>query len=214
MVDFLNLKNYQFFNEIFIKNVYILQGGKANLIMIEFKIENILFSAKLAEKIDAQFLSKNFTNSKYNPDEYSGIIINLDNPKCVGFLSPLGEMFCTGLKNIDDIENVINKIIDDIENLNISIFDDIHIEIESIIASYDFNKNIDLDYIKTHIEFENIEYHLDNIPYLQMTLPNSKIILILFENGKLLINSAKEISEITNEIRFLKEKFVDSGIIL
>jgi len=181
--------------------------------MIEFKIENILFSAKLAEKIDVQFLSKNFTNSKYNPDDYSGIIVDLDNPKCVVFLSSLAEMFCTGLKNFDDIENIINKIINDIENLNISIFDDIHIEIESIIASYDFNKNIDLDYIKTHIEFENIEYYSDNLPYLQMTLLNSKIILILFENGKLLINNAKEISEIRNEIRFLKEKFIDSGII-
>lgn len=182
--------------------------------MIEFKIENILFSAKLAEKIDVQFLSENFINSKYNPDNYSGIIIDLDDPKCAVFLSSLGEMVCTGLKNIDDIDNVINKIIDDIENLNLSIFDDIHIEIENIIASYNFEKNFDLDYIKNNIGFENIEYNSDNLPYLEMSFPNSKIVLIIFENGKLLVNNAKDILEVRNEIKFLRDKFVDIGNIL
>ena len=52
---------------MFIKNRYIFQGGKVNLIMSELKIENIVFSANVAEKIDIQYLSKQFVNSKYNP---------------------------------------------------------------------------------------------------------------------------------------------------
>ena len=109
---------------------------------------------------------------------------------------------------------MINKIIDDIEDLNLSIFDDIHIDIENIIASYNFEKKFDLDYIKNNIGFENIEYNSDNLPYLQMSFPNSKIVLILFENGKLLINNAKDILEVRNEIKLLRDKFVDIGNIL
>ena len=54
--------------------------------MAELKIENIVFSANLTEKFDVKYLSKQFINSKYNLDEFSGLILDFDNPKCAVFL--------------------------------------------------------------------------------------------------------------------------------
>jgi len=127
--------------------------------MIDLKIENIVFSAKLAEKFDVQFLSKQFINSKYNFDEFSGLILDFDNPKCAVFLFPNGKIICTGIKNVEDIEIIINRITNDIEKYKITIFDDIHIDIENIIASSKLTQNLDLEYVRDHIEFENILYN-------------------------------------------------------
>ena len=194
---------------MFIKNLYILLGGKVNLIMSELTIENIVFSANLAEKIDIQYLSKQFVNSKYNLDEFSGLILDFNNPKCAVFLFPNGKIVGTGIKNFDEIEIIINRIISDIEEYKITIFDDINIEIENIIATSRFANNFNLDYIKDLIKFENIEDNSNDFPGLIYNIPDLVITVIIFNSGKIIFTGGKELEDIKKVLRMLKENLVN-----
>ena len=198
---------------MFIKNRYIFQGGKVNLIMSELKIENIVFSANLAEKIDIQYVSKQFVNSKYNIDEFSGLILDFDNPNCAVFLFSNGKITCTGIKNFDDIEIIINRIISDIEGCKITIFDDINIEIVNIIASSRFANNFNLGYIKDQIIFENIVDNSNDFPGLIYNIPDLAINVIIFNSGKIIFTGGKELEDIKKVLRMLKENLANIGVL-
>jgi transcription initiation factor TFIID TATA-box-binding protein len=177
--------------------------------MNELKIENIIFSAIIAEKIDIQYLSQLFVNSKYNIDEFSGLVLNFNDPKCAIFLSPKGKLTCTGIKKIDDIEIVMNRIINKIDEFNIKIFDDIHVDIDNIIASSILDQNLNLDYIKDQIKFGNIVDINNDFPGLIYYVPDFKINIIIFDSGKIVFTGGKEIEDIKKTLRILKEKLVN-----
>ncbi len=181
--------------------------------MPELKIENIIFSANLAEKIDTKYLSKKFDNSKYDTDEFSGLILEVDNPKCAIFLLPNGQLFCTGIKNMDDIEIVVDRVINDIDQYNLRIFDDIHIEILNITASLRLYKNLNLNNIKDQLKFENIKFNKDDFPGLILDIIDPKIYVIIFESGMIVFTGAKEIEDIKKALGMLKDNLLNIGIL-
>jgi transcription initiation factor TFIID TATA-box-binding protein len=163
--------------------------------MDEINIENIVFSTKISNNLDIEKLSKIFSNSRYDINDFSGLIIDFDNPKCAIFISSNGKFVCTGLKNFDDIEIVLNKIIDDIEKNHISIFEDVNITIENIIASNSIVNKFDLDALSKHLD--KVEYTPENFPGLVYHIKDSEISIILFESGKIVYTGAKKTSEIS-----------------
>jgi transcription initiation factor TFIID TATA-box-binding protein len=181
--------------------------------MSELKIENIVFSAILTEKFDLQYLSENIINSKYNRDQFSGLILDYNNPRCAVFLFPDGKISCTGLKNMDEIEIITDLVIKDIEDYNIKIFDDIHIDIDNIIASSNLAGKISLDIIKDSLKFEKIEYNDDNLPGLIFNINDPKIDVIIFNNGKIIFMGSKDIEEIKKAFRIVKDNFVKIGVV-
>ena len=56
-------------NEIFIKTLYILQGGKASNIMADIKVENVVASTKIVEGLDIKQLAERIPDSKYKPKQ-------------------------------------------------------------------------------------------------------------------------------------------------
>jgi transcription initiation factor TFIID TATA-box-binding protein len=181
--------------------------------MSELKIENIVFSALLAEKFDLQYLSEKIVDSKYNLDEFSGLILDYNDPKCAVFLFPNGKISCTGLRNTDDIETIINIIIKDIEEYKVKIFDDIHFDIDNIIASSNLEKNINLDIIKDQSIFEMVEYNKNDFSGLIFNIIDPKIDVIIFNSGKIIFMGSKDIEEIKKALRIVKDNFVKIGVI-
>ena len=172
--------------------------------MDEFNIENIVFSTKISDDLNIENLSKIFLNSKYNIDEFSGLIIDFDNPKCAIFIFPNGRIVCTGLKDLDDIEIISNKIIDDIEKHQISIFDDINITIENIIASTSHEDKLNLDAISESIE--KVEYEPEKFPGLVHKMENPSVVLLLFSSGKIVCTGGKSIKDASDAIDAFKDK--------
>jgi transcription initiation factor TFIID TATA-box-binding protein len=181
--------------------------------MSELKIENIVFSAILAEKIDLQYLSENIINSKYNRDEFSGLILDYGNPRCAVFLFPDGKISCTGLKNMDEIEIIIDLVIKDIEEYNIKIFNDINIDIDNIIASSNLEKNINLDIINDKLKFEKVDYNKNDLPGLIFKLKDPKIDIIIFNSGKIIFMGSKDFEDINKAFRIIKDNFLKIGVL-
>jgi transcription initiation factor TFIID TATA-box-binding protein len=177
--------------------------------MIEFKIENIIFSANISDNLDIEYLAKNFSNSKYNINEFSGLIIEYEEPKSAIFLFKNGKIICTGLKKIDEIDHILNTIIDDIEQHDISIFDDINIKIQNIVASSNLNEKLNLEFLKDNIEFRDIIHNKEKIPYLEFTIPNLKLNILLFESGKIILNNVNDLDNIKKALKIIEEKIVN-----
>lgn len=66
--------------------------------MTNLTIENIAAYAKIADSIDVSKLAESEPDFKYDPDEFSGLTLKLDEPKTAVLLLPNGKVVCTGAK--------------------------------------------------------------------------------------------------------------------
>ena len=178
--------------------------------MIGLEIENVTFTAKLADKLDIENLAGKINNSIYKPDEFSGIILEINKPKCAVFLFPNGKIICTGLIRIEDIELIVNHIINKIEIFEDSIYEDIDIKIKNIIASSKISEKIDFDFIKTQLELKNNENYFPGLIY-NIDGENKKI--IFFESGKIIFTGYEDLDEIKKTLNMLKNKLINNEIL-
>ena len=71
--------------------------------MADIIIENIVATTKIAKELDIERLADAIQDSKYDPEDFSGLSIHFNDPKAVVFIFSNGKITCTGVKNIDDI---------------------------------------------------------------------------------------------------------------
>jgi len=99
--------------------------------MADIIIENIVSTTKLTDDLDIQQLANNMENSKYEPNEFPGLIFHYSKPNTVAFLFPNGKLVCTGAKNIKDAENAINKTKNNIQDSGVYTVKELEIEIQN-----------------------------------------------------------------------------------
>ena len=80
--------------------------------MTDIKIENIVAYAQISNDLDIEKIAEKIPEFKYNPDEFSGLTLKIDDPKTAVLILPSGKTICTGAKKIEDAKNVIKKLED------------------------------------------------------------------------------------------------------
>jgi len=180
--------------------------------MADIIIENIVATTNIAKELDIEHLANAIQDSKYNPEEFSGLSIYFDEPKAVVFIFSNGKITCTGVKNIDDIEDLIIKTINKMEEAGISIMDEPEVEIENIVVSSDIKKELNLLNISKNPLLEKVEYRPEQFPGLVYRTDDPNIILLIFSSGKIVCTGAKKLEDASNAINTIEDKLKSMGI--
>jgi len=77
---------------------------------VEFKIENIVASAKLGGEIDLYRIAQEIENIEYEPEQFPGAILKLKEPKASLLLFKNGKLICTGAKSKEQVAAAIRKV--------------------------------------------------------------------------------------------------------
>jgi transcription initiation factor TFIID TATA-box-binding protein len=176
-------------------------------------IENIVASTYISEKLDIENLAKVLENVKYNPDEFKGLSLYFDVPKSIVFVFPDGKIVCTGAKSIDDIEDLMLKTINMFEEVGVSVNDEPEAEILNIIASSEFNIDLNLDNIANNPLLENVEYNTDKFPGLVYKIDESEIVLLIFSSGKVVCTGANKYEDASDAINSFEDKLTSIGVL-
>ncbi len=80
----------------------------------DYKIENIVASASLEGEIDLYKAAKGLDNIEYEPEQFPGAIIKLDEPKTSLLMFKNGKIICTGGKSKEDVYASVEKAVDQI----------------------------------------------------------------------------------------------------
>ncbi|MFH1447280.1 MAG: hypothetical protein ABIG39_00305 [Candidatus Micrarchaeota archaeon] len=89
---------------------------KVPKINLGFKVENIVASANLGIELDLYSVARHVTNVEYEPEQFPGAILKLNDPRASLLLFKNGKIICTGSKNKKEvafaIERAVKLIID------------------------------------------------------------------------------------------------------
>jgi len=86
------------------------QKSSVDLKDLDLKIENVVATASLDQKIDLLAITKVFINAEYNPKRFPGLVFRLKRPKSTPLIFSTGNMVCTGAKSEDMVDEAVVKV--------------------------------------------------------------------------------------------------------
>lgn len=179
--------------------------------MTKIKIENIVAYAQASDLLDIELLSEKFSGASYNPAEFNGLSVKYDEDKIALIVLGTGKIICTGAKTLEDAEKFIKKVADRIKKIGFSIKKGYKLEIENVIVTTDFNKEMHLSSISNGLILQHVEYKPDDFPGLIYRMDDLCAVLILFSTGKLVCTGAKSIEDATKAVKMMEEKLSSIG---
>ncbi len=99
--------------------------------MIEIKVQNIVASTAVADKLDLDIIMHSVEGTKYEPKQFPGLVHKLNNPKTATLLFKSGRAVCTGAKNIEDVYKSIDIIAKMLRKLGVNVYKNPKIDVQN-----------------------------------------------------------------------------------
>jgi len=191
--------------------------------MVKWKITNIVFTLKFninfsIEKI-ASILTENEILIDYDPDNFPAIFITLENnknekPKKITVFRT-GIINIYGLKKIDEVYDIINKIKEIFNKIGINLPNNYEMKLNNIVINGNFDyKNIDIE--KIYNDFDNVQYDPDRFPAISIPYYFSKdykVTFNIFKEGYFICAGIKaDLNNIDQHINEIVNSFQENVI--
>ena len=167
-------------------------------------IENIVSTANFGCLLNLREIALQAKNAEYNPKRFSAVIMKIKEPKTTALIFSTGKIVCLGAKTEEDSKKACKKFGKIIKSLGYqAIFKDFNIE--NIVGSVDVKFNISLMKLYYYIakNFNSkirryIVYEPEVFPGLIYRMIEPKIVLLVFNSGKIVLTGGKNRNEIYN----------------
>jgi transcription initiation factor TFIID TATA-box-binding protein len=156
---------------------------------LDIRIENVVATASLDQKIDLQAIMKVFRNVEYRPKKFPGLVFRLKRPKTATLIFSTGKMVCTGAKSEKLASSAIRKVVRELKNSGIIILSTPKIKIQNIVASANLHAKVDLEAAADVLE--NVMYEPEQFPGLIYRMGDPKVVILVFASGKLVCTGGK-----------------------
>jgi len=159
-------------------------------IQAKVKIENVVASATLNQKIDLKAVVKSYPDVEYRPEQFPGLVFRLKRPKTATLIFNSGKMVCTGAKSEKEARGAVMKVIRELKKSGIVIISKPELKIQNIVASANLGGMIDLE--KSAFTLGKTMYEPEQFPGLIFRMDDPKVVILLFASGKLVCTGAKK----------------------
>ncbi|MCJ7613987.1 TATA-box-binding protein, partial [Candidatus Bathyarchaeota archaeon] len=109
------------------------------------RIENVVATATLDQKIDLNAVVKGNPGVKYDPKTFPGLVYKLKRPKTSILIFRTGKMVCTGAKSSKEVKKAIKKVVRELKSSGIIIPGKPEIKVVNIVASANLSGRIELE---------------------------------------------------------------------
>lgn len=171
--------------------------------------QNVVVSASIHRPLPLERLAAQLEGAEYNPEQFPGLILKIQEPKASSLLFSSGKVICTGTKSIQEARRAIDAIIAKVEELGLPVTGEPDIEVTNIVASGSVGGKLNLNSII--FNFDNTEYEPEQFPGLVYKMPNSHVTFLLFGTGRIVITGAKSQKEIIDSVHELRRQLIEAG---
>ncbi len=185
---------------------------------VSAEIQNVVASIDLHAKINLEKAAGSLPGNvqvSYIPEQFPGVVMKLQNPKVSVLVFGSGKLVITGAKTYAIIEEAVQIISDLLRKIGHKIDSKPDIVVQNIVASGTLGRRINLE--MAALLLDNCMYEPEQFPGLIYRMEEPKVVLLLFQSGKLVCTGAKREEYVHESIRNIYEQleeieaFTDGG---
>jgi len=180
--------------------------------MADIKIQNMVASTVIAKHLDLDKIHEHLDDTKYNPDQFPGLVYHIAVPKIAFLLFKSGRVICTGAKNIEDIQSAVDQLYPRLKKLGFEVIKP-EIQVQNIVASVDLHVKLNLLELSLALGLENIEYEPEIFPGMVYRLEDPNVVFLFFGSGKIVCTGAKRERDVERAVDVITEELGKRGFL-
>ncbi len=172
---------------------------------MKYTIVNLVASSNLNATLDLYNLAVSIPNIEYEPEQFPGAILKLQEPKVSMLLFKNGKVICSGASSEKQIAQAIRKASKLIHGIQkqVKVQRIVKYQVVNLVATANLNQNLDL--FQTAMSLDNVEYEPEQFPGAILRIADPKLTLLLFKNGKMICAGAKKESLLRKGLKVAEE---------
>ncbi len=175
------------------------------------RIENVVASATLKQRVDLNAVVKGYPGVEYRPEQFPGLVFRLKRPKTATLIFNSGKMVCTGAKSEKEARRAVMRVIKELKKSGIIIIGKPELKIQNIVASASLGGMIDLE--KSAYVLGKTMYEPEQFPGLIYRMAIPKVVILLFASGKLVCTGAKREGDVYEAVGKLHKRLEEEELI-
>ncbi len=175
------------------------------------EIQNIVVFVDLKTEVDLERMAFELPGSEYHPERFPALIVKFKEPKISFLVFRNGKINCTGANHISKVQKGVSKLVDQLRGLGVVIEKDPEITVTNVVATVDLGLTLNLDEIALNLE--NVEYEPETFPGLVYRPYESRVSVLVFGTGKLVLAGLRDVSEGRGIVEGLLERLGEAGLI-
>jgi transcription initiation factor TFIID TATA-box-binding protein len=175
------------------------------------KIQNVVASAALNQKVDLNAVVKSFPGVEYRPEQFPGLVFRLKKPKTATLIFSSGKMVCTGAKSEKEARRAVMTVVKELKKGGIIIISKPELKIQNIVASASLGGKIDLEQAVSKLV--KTMYEPEQFPGLIYRMDEPKVVILIFASGNLVCTGAKKEQDVYDAVHKLHESLEEQNLI-
>ncbi len=174
---------------------------------ISAEIQNVVASIDLHARINLEKAAASLPGNvqvSYIPEQFPGVVMKLQEPKVSVLVFGSGKLVVTGAKTYAIIEEAVKIISNMLQEIGHKIDSKPDIVVQNIVASGSLGRRINLE--MAALLLDNCMYEPEQFPGLIYRMDEPKVVLLLFQSGKLVCTGAKKEEHVHQSIRNIYEQ--------
>jgi transcription initiation factor TFIID TATA-box-binding protein len=175
------------------------------------RIENVVSSVTLNQKIDLNAVVKGNPLVEYRPEKFPGLVFRLKKPKTAILIFSTGKMVCTGAKSENESKRAVLKVVKELKKSGIVIVGKPEINVVNIVASANLLGRIELE--DCAYSLGKTMYEPEQFPGLIYRMDEPKVVILLFASGKLVCTGATKEEDVYTAVDNLHKSLEEKELI-
>jgi transcription initiation factor TFIID TATA-box-binding protein len=175
------------------------------------RIENVVASATLNQRIDLKAVVKGNPTVEYRPETFPGLVFRIKRPKSAILIFRTGKMVCTGAKSEKEANRAVRKVVRELKKSGIIIVGKPEIKVVNMVASANLSGRIELE--ESAYVLGRTMYEPEQFPGLIYRMDEPKVVILLFASGKLVCTGATKEEDVYEAVAKLHKKLEEKGLI-
>jgi transcription initiation factor TFIID TATA-box-binding protein len=174
------------------------------------KIQNVVASATLNQRVDLNAVVKSYPGVDYRPQQFPGLVFRLKRPKTATLIFSSGKMVCTGAKSEKEARRAVMAVVKELKKGGIIIISKPDLKVVNIVASASLGGKIDLEAVSTT---GKTMYEPEQFPGLIYRMEEPKVVILVFASGNLVCTGARREQDVYDAVHKLHERLEEQNLI-
>jgi transcription initiation factor TFIID TATA-box-binding protein len=175
------------------------------------KIQNVVASATLNQKVDLNAVVKSYPGVEYRPEQFPGLVFRLKRPKTATLIFNSGKMICTGAKSEKEARRAVMTVVKELKKGGIIIISKPDLKVVNMVASASLGGRIDLEQAVSTLG--KAMYEPEQFPGLIYRMDEPKVVILIFASGNLVCTGAKKEQDVYDAVHKLHGRLEEQNLI-